>query len=80
MRPTDFLTRYLRQFHRAHEAGIPLAGYFHWSLLDNFEWARGYRERFGLIHVDYQTLQRTPKDSAAWFGKVIATNGTGVIA
>ncbi len=54
--------------------------YFHWSLLDNFEWARGYRERFGLVHVDYQTLERTPKDSAAWFRKVIATNGAGVTA
>jgi beta-glucosidase len=71
----DFLTRYLRQFLCAHDEGIPLAGYFHWSLLDNFEWTRGYRERFGLIHVDYDTLVRTPKDSAQWYGEVIRSNG-----
>ena len=71
----DFLTRYLNQYHRAHREGIPLAGYFHWSLLDNFEWAQGYRERFGLIHVDYETLERTPKESAKWYRKVIETNG-----
>ena len=71
----DFLTRYLRAFHRAHAGGYPLGGYFHWSLLDNFEWGRGYRERFGLVHVDYATQVRTPKDSAAWFAGVIAANG-----
>lgn len=73
---TDFLTRYLRQLHRAHAEGIPLAGYFHWSLLDNFEWSRGYQERFGLIHVDYVTQARTLKDSARWFSEVIRSNGT----
>jgi beta-glucosidase len=67
----DFLTRYLAEYERAHLAGIPLAGYFHWSLLDNFEWAQGYQERFGLIHVDFATQQRTLKDSAHWFRKVI---------
>jgi beta-glucosidase len=67
----DFLTRYLAEYQRAHAAGIPLAGYFHWSLLDNFEWTQGYRERFGLIHVDYATQQRTLKDSAHWFRQVI---------
>jgi len=72
----DFLTRYLRQFSRAHQENIPLAGYFHWSLMDNFEWAQGYVERFGLIHVDYQTLKRTPKASAAWYEQVINTNGS----
>ncbi len=71
----DFLARHLRQLSRAHDDGIQLAGYFHWSLLDNFEWAQGYRERFGLIHVDYDTLARTPKESAAWFREVIASNG-----
>ena len=71
----DFLTMYLRQYQRAHAAGIPLAGYFHWSLLDNFEWAQGYGERFGLIHVDYATQQRTLKDSARWYAAVIRRGG-----
>lgn len=52
-----------------------MEGYFHWSILDNFEWAAGYRERFGLIHVDYETQVRTPKESAAWYREVIASNG-----
>ncbi len=68
----DFLTRYLREYHRAYLEGIPLAGFFHWSLLDNFEWAQGYRERFGLIHVDYATQRRTLKDSARWFARMIS--------
>ena len=48
---------------RAVDGGIPVAGYFYWSILDNFEWCEGYKDRFGLIHVDYQTQKRTPKDS-----------------
>jgi len=71
----DFLVRHLRQLSRAHGDSIPLAGYFHWSLLDTFEWAQGYRERFGLAHVDYDTLAHTPKESASWFREVIAGNG-----
>ncbi len=71
----DFMTRYLRELHRAVQAGVPVAGYFHWSIMDNFEWSEGYKERFGLIHVDYQTQQRTLKDSALWYAKVIASNG-----
>ena len=50
-------------------------GYFHWSLLDNFEWSEGYNERFGLIYLDYATGKRTPKDSAVWYAKVAETNG-----
>ncbi len=50
-------------------------GYFHWSLLDNFEWAEGYQERFGLIYVDYPTQKRIWKDSAYWYQKIIAQNG-----
>lgn len=71
----DFTTRYLRELHRAIADGVDVNGYFHWSILDNFEWAAGYRERFGLIHVDYGTQVRTPKDSAAWYRKVIESNG-----
>ncbi len=65
-------------FAAAHEAmahGVDLRGYFVWSLLDNFEWAFGYTRRFGLIHVDYETLRRTPKASALWYRDVIRANG-----
>jgi beta-glucosidase len=71
----DFMTRYLRELHRAIQSGVPVDGYFHWSIMDNFEWAEGYKERFGLIHVDYQTQKRTLKDSALWYAKVIASDG-----
>jgi beta-glucosidase len=55
--------------------GVPVRGYFHWSLLDNFEWAEGYKQRFGLIHVDYETQRRTPKDSYHWYREVIRRRG-----
>lgn len=71
----DFTTRYLRALHRAIQAGVDVRGYFHWSIMDNFEWAAGYRERFGLVHIDYQTQKRTPKDSYYWYRDVIASNG-----
>lgn len=58
---------------RAMDAGVPLTGYFVWSALDNFEWAAGYKERFGLIHVDFATQKRTPKASSHWFRDVIAS-------
>jgi beta-glucosidase len=47
--------------------GVPMAGYMVWSLMENFEWASGYAKRFGIVHVDYATLQRTPKDSYLWY-------------
>lgn len=59
----DFIERHLQQLERAVGDGVDVAGYFHWSLMDNFEWNHGYRERFGLVHVDYDTLKRTKKDS-----------------
>jgi beta-glucosidase len=71
----DFLRRYLREFRRAGRDGVPLRGYFQWSILDNFEWGEGYKERFGLVHVDYQTQKRTPKDSFYWYQKLIAERG-----
>ncbi|WP_405925642.1 GH1 family beta-glucosidase [Streptomyces sp. NBC_00035] len=61
-----FLDGHVRALHRALEAGVDVRGYFVWSLLDNFEWAEGYARRFGLVHVDYGTLERTPKASYAW--------------
>ena len=51
--------------------GYPLKGYFQWSLLDNFEWSCGYEKRFGLVHVDFQTQKRTPKQSYHWYQQVI---------
>jgi len=71
----DFLHRYLLSLKKASEEGINIAGYFHWSLMDNFEWASGYNERFGLLYIDYQTQQRIPKDSAYWYKEVIEQNG-----
>ncbi|MBA2806066.1 beta-glucosidase [Streptomyces sp. KM273126] len=61
-----YLDGHIRALHRAMEAGVDVRGYFVWSLLDNFEWAEGFARRFGLVHVDYDTLERTPKASYAW--------------
>jgi beta-glucosidase len=74
----DFTRRYLLQLARASREGIA-TGYFHWSIMDNFEWAEGYQMRFGLVHVDFQTLKRTPKDSAYWYRDVIRTNGASLL-
>ncbi len=74
----DFLARYLREYRRAAADGVPVRGYFQWSIMDNFEWAEGYKQRFGLIHVDYQTQKRTPKDSYFWYKKVIQDNGASL--
>jgi beta-glucosidase len=71
----DFLSRYIGEFQRAADDGVPAKGFFQWSLMDNFEWNEGYRFRFGLVHVDYQTQVRTPKDSAYWYQNVIKNNG-----
>jgi beta-glucosidase len=71
----DFLSRYLLSLERAANDGVQIDGYFQWSLMDNFEWYEGYKFRFGLVHVDYQTQVRTPKDSAYWYREVIKRNG-----
>ena len=71
----DYLHRYLRGLRRAAEEGVEVYGYLAWSLFDNFEWDSGYRERFGLVYVDFETQRRTLKDSALWYRNVMATNG-----
>ena len=71
----DYLRRYIRELRRAVEDGVDICGYFCWSLMDNFEWARGYSERFGLVYVDYTTGKRTAKDSFDWFAEMVRTNG-----
>ncbi|HSI83688.1 MAG: GH1 family beta-glucosidase [Candidatus Methylacidiphilales bacterium] len=75
----DFLHRYLLQLHHAIEDGVDVQGYFQWSIMDNFEWAEGYKHRFGLVHVDYTTQERTLKDSAGWYSEVIRTNGENML-
>jgi beta-glucosidase len=71
----SYLDRHLRAAADALDAGVPLRGYFVWSLMDNFEWAWGYSKRFGLVHVDYATLDRTPKASYRWLRDVITSGG-----
>lgn len=71
----DFLNRYLLSMKEATDHGVDIRGYFHWSLTDNFEWQLGYRERFGLVYVDYRDLRRIRKDSSYWYEQVIRTNG-----
>ena len=70
-----YVRDHLKQVHRAISEGVPVKGYFHWSLMDNFEWALGYTMRFGLVYVDYTTQQRIIKDSGRWFSQVIRDNG-----
>ena len=72
---TDFIRRYLGQLKRTINEGIPVIGYQHWSVMDNFEWAEGYDPRFGLVFVDFNTGQRIVKDSAWEYKKIIETNG-----
>jgi len=75
----DFMHRYLAELARAIKDGVPVTGYYAWSLLDNFEWADGYKQRFGLVYVDFENQKRVPKDSFDWFKKVIASNGRTLI-
>jgi beta-glucosidase len=70
-----YLGDHLRAAHAAIAAGAPLEGYHLWSLLDNFEWAQGYTQRWGIVHVDFDTQVRTPKASASWYREVVARNG-----
>lgn len=75
----DYLYRHFLAAHQAIEEGVNLAGYYVWSLMDNFEWAEGYTKRFGIVYVDYKTQKRTPKKSALWYKEVIRNNGFDVV-
>lgn len=70
----EFIADYLGQVERAIAEGVPYIGYFYWSLMDNFEWAQGYKHRFGLVYVDFETGKRTVKDSGVWFAETINKN------
>ena len=74
----DLLHRYLLAFEQAGDEGVDIGGYMQWSLMDNFEWGEGYRQRFGTIYVNYPTGKRTLKDSAYWYKQVIASNGASL--
>ncbi|HKU05650.1 MAG TPA: GH1 family beta-glucosidase [Bradyrhizobium sp.] len=74
----SFLRNYLMQLQRATSEGVPVKGYFLWSLMDNFEWIFGFEKRFGVYHVDFQTQARTPKLSAEFYRDVVAKNAIGV--
>ncbi|MBO8155673.1 MAG: beta-glucosidase [Bacillaceae bacterium] len=74
----NYIRDHLAACHRAIEHGVNLKGYYVWSLFDNFEWAYGYDKRFGIVHVDYNSLKRTPKKSAYWYKKTIQNNGFSI--
>ena len=74
-RRVDYLLSHLRSVSRAIDAGSPVKSYYYWSLMDNFEWAEGYAKRFGIVHINFETLKRTPKLSANVYSKVIQSNG-----
>lgn len=71
----EFLDLYLSALQRANDDGVDVRGYFLWTFMDNFEWDKGYTERFGIVHVDFTTQKRIAKDSAYWYQDVIRTNG-----
>ena len=74
----NFLRAHIRSLHEAIQEGANVHGYFAWSILDNFEWERGYSKRFGLVRVDYETLERIPKHSAFWYRDVISSNAISI--
>ena len=76
-RRIEYIRVHLEAVSDAIELGVPVTGYFVWSLLDNFEWALGYSQRFGLVWVDHATGERIPKDSLAWYGNVINSRSVG---
>jgi beta-glucosidase len=74
-RRIDYLDGHLRAVRAAMDDGVDVRGYFLWSIVDNFEWSVGYSQRFGLVHIDYDTLARTPKDSYFWYRDLIKAQG-----
>jgi len=72
--PGRNMRAYLTQLQRATADGVPVKGYFHWSMMDNFEWIRGYGNRYGMVYVDFKTQKRTPKMSAHWFRETAKQN------
>jgi beta-glucosidase len=74
----DYFRQHLRAAHEAMKQGVNLKGYYAWSLLDNYEWAHGYSKRFGIVHVDYSTQQRTIKSSGRYYAEVIRTKGASL--
>ena len=72
---TDYLRTHLLAVHAAIAVGVDIRGYMVWSFMDNLEWTLGYAKRFGIVHVNFETLERTPKDSAAFYARVIASRG-----
>lgn len=76
---TEYLKLHTAAVLRARDEGVPVKGYFAWSLMDNFEWGLGYSMRFGVVHVDYETQQRTIKDSGRWYSK-LARSGASTVA
>lgn len=77
---THYIADHIAQVHRAIQDGADVRGYFLWSLLDNFEWAHGYSQRFGIVHVDFETQARTVKDSGRFYARVIEDNGLAATA
>jgi beta-glucosidase len=73
-RRIKFLQRYIGQVARAISEGADVRGYYHWTSTDNFEWAEGYRQRFGLVYVDFSTQRRTIKQSGYWYRDLIRSN------
>jgi beta-glucosidase len=71
-RRTAYIETHIGAIADAIDDGVPVAGYFVWSFLDNFEWSRGYSQRFGIVYVDFETLERVPKDSYLWYRDFIA--------
>ena len=75
----EFLESHLASLATLRQQGVDIRGYFAWSLLDNYEWSEGYAKRFGIVHVDYETQKRTPKDSAHWYADVIKRHRTATM-